>query len=281
MIRDAFCDSPQSLIAQFLPVQRQRCHGRAPGASCRGQGFQNPRRNGGLSIRKSIHQIVELFSGCHLHGPNLANPSRLDSTGSRSRLPHPSLGRYGSRWTRAWGNTRAGGFQLWAIREPAGSSFGRYGIRRAQALGDTRAGGFQLWAIREPVDPSLGQYGSRRVPALGDTGFGGLKPWAIREPAGSSFGRYGSRRVQALGDTGFGGREPGATCVNSGVSRRRHASRPFGSAKRRDGAAAWQRRSAPVKMQPDHNRELPMEHEDAAAWSAGFSRHAARRAASA
>ena len=163
----------------------------------------------------------------------------------------------------------------------AGGSWVQYRGPVTEAGCDSGTGEFELGAIRKPAASSLGQYESRWTRAWGDTGAGGFQLWAIREPAGSSFGRYGIRRVQALGDTGAGGPEPGATCVNSGVSRRRHASRPFGSAKRRDGAAAWERRSAAVKMQPDHNRELPMEHEEAAAWSAGFSRHAARRAASA
>ena len=77
-IRDPFFDRSHRLIAQLLPVQRQRRHGCAPGTSAPGQGFQNPRRNGGLRIRESIHQIVKLFSGTYLHGSNLAHPSRPD-----------------------------------------------------------------------------------------------------------------------------------------------------------------------------------------------------------
>ena len=91
VIRDAFFDSSQRLIAQLLLVQRQRCQGSAPGTPSRGQGFQNPRCNGGLSLRKSIHQVVELFSGYHLHGPNLAHPNRPDSRVLKFRLPHESL----------------------------------------------------------------------------------------------------------------------------------------------------------------------------------------------
>ena len=78
VIRKPFFDSSPRLIAQLLLVQRQRCQGSAPGISSRGQGFQHPRCNSGLSLRKSIHQVVELFSGCHLHEPNLAHPSRPD-----------------------------------------------------------------------------------------------------------------------------------------------------------------------------------------------------------
>jgi len=78
MIRDPFVDSSQRLIAQFLVLQRQRRQGRTPRTSSRGQGLQNPRCKGGLSIRESIHQVVELFSGCHLHESNLAHPSRPD-----------------------------------------------------------------------------------------------------------------------------------------------------------------------------------------------------------
>ena len=77
-IRDPFFDRPHRLIAQLLPVQRQRRHGCAPRTSAPGQGFQNPRRNGGLRIRESIHQIVEPFSGRRFHGSNLAHPSRPD-----------------------------------------------------------------------------------------------------------------------------------------------------------------------------------------------------------
>ena len=77
-IRDPFFDRSHRLIAQLLRVQRQRRQGCAPGTSSPGQGFQNPCRNGGLRIRESIHQIVELFSGCCFHGPNLAHPSRPD-----------------------------------------------------------------------------------------------------------------------------------------------------------------------------------------------------------
>ena len=77
-IRDPFFDRSHRLIAQLLPVQRQRRHRCAPGTSSPGQGFQNPRRNGGLRIRESIHQIVKFFSGAYLHGSNLAHPSRPD-----------------------------------------------------------------------------------------------------------------------------------------------------------------------------------------------------------
>ena len=77
-IRDPFLDRSHRLIAQLLPVQRQRRHGCAPGTSAPGQGFQNPCRNGGLCIRESIHQIVKLCSGRCFHGPNLAHPSRSD-----------------------------------------------------------------------------------------------------------------------------------------------------------------------------------------------------------
>ena len=77
-IRDPFFDRSHRLIAQLLRVQRQRRQGCAPGTSSPGQGFQNPRRNGGLRIRESIHQIVKFFSGTYLHGSNLAHPSRPD-----------------------------------------------------------------------------------------------------------------------------------------------------------------------------------------------------------
>ena len=77
-IRDPFFDRSHRLIAQLLPVERQRRHGCAPGTSSPGQGFQNPCRNGGLCIRESIHQVVKFFSGAYLHGSNLAHPSRPD-----------------------------------------------------------------------------------------------------------------------------------------------------------------------------------------------------------
>lgn len=77
-IRDPFFDRSHRLIAQLFPVQRQRRHGCAPGTSSPGQGFQNPRRNGGLSIRETIHQLVELCSGRCLHRSNLAHPFRPD-----------------------------------------------------------------------------------------------------------------------------------------------------------------------------------------------------------
>ena len=78
VVRDPLFDSSQSLIAQLLLVQRRRGQRRAPGPSSRGQGFQNPCCNVGLSLRKSIHQIVEPFSRGDFHGPNLAHPSRPD-----------------------------------------------------------------------------------------------------------------------------------------------------------------------------------------------------------
>ena len=87
-IRDPFFDRSQGLIAQFLPVQRQRRQGCAPGTSSPGQGFQNPRRNCGLGIRESINQIVELCSGRCLHRSNLAHPFRPDpmvAAGKRRR----------------------------------------------------------------------------------------------------------------------------------------------------------------------------------------------------
>ena len=95
--------------------------------------------------------------------------------------------------------------------------------------------------------------------------------------------RFLRRRAAAVSSQGRERQPPASIAVAGHEPARRHSrtSPPqhHHNAPPHPSRAAAARRPVAVKMQPGHDREPPMEHEGAAAWSAGFSRHAARRAA--